>query len=121
MTTLAAAYLDAVATLGSAEHAIAEALSESPLLPADWDFHGDPYDRSIELYSPGAAPENAAAIGALLLSMGFSRCWLHLHENGRTHCRMAPYTIESPTHGTLSGTKCDREHYFARPRPEPPT
>lgn len=75
---LAKVYLDAREVIHSAECRIEDVLYHSPLLAGKgWDYHGDPYDGSLELYVTGTDEDEA--LGAFVLSLGFARCWIHLH------------------------------------------
>ncbi len=97
--TIAARYLDALSEQAIAESAIDEALSAHLITAggSDWEIVGDPYDSSLEVFVPHLLPEQVDALGAFVLSLGFARCWIHLHEGQRDKCGPG---------------KCDRERYF---------
>ncbi len=75
--TIASRYLDARSALHVAECALDGALHER-FADCAWEYTADPYDGSLELYLH--TDEDPAAIGAFVLSLGFDRCWIHLHD-----------------------------------------
>lgn len=96
--SVARRYLDALQAVAVAECDVDDAFAGSEFGALDLDYLGDPYDASLEVFAPGLAPEKVEALGVLVLSLGFGRCWIHLHEGKRDRC---------------SSPKCDRERYFA--------
>ena len=64
----------------AAADAISTAVEDAGLWPTDDDFTfgSDAYDKSLEVFAPKA--ERLDEIAAVVLALGFDRCWIHLHS-----------------------------------------
>ena len=101
--SVAMAYLDATHAARSAEHAVETTLIDFMGEEHDFDMTCDPYDGSLELFSQTLPEDRVAEVGAFILSLGFDRCWVHLH-GGSGECRQVR-------------AKCARQWFFLAERP----
>lgn len=101
-------FLEATIAWRMAECDIEEAI-DGHLGGADFTFHADPYDGSIEVYVADLAdPE---PLGSFLLGLGFARCWVHMHDQ-------RPDESVRSGHGCrFVDNACDRQRYFTRDQP----